>query len=681
MLFRSNDTATTEISTSSYTLSLHDALPILRIDVASLSEVAVTWPAHASSWALDCRMDYVFSGGGAIDMTFEATPRKREWPRGYIAFMWASYLQKALDRRIHFQGPGGWSAFGEEKEGGGIETGTVAFQGQPPTPQDDESAYFNLATSPEKRFSAPFYYGLVDGDGFPETRDDVMALIMMFDDAPATRFSLWNWGGDTRCPAWDWQWILRNPQVGRTYRHRSRMVYEPFTSPEAVADRCARGDWETPVPAGRPDADLLARLSPGAGPGNQQDDPVLLSLRLVEEGLPDLALPVLQTALSVPKFEVPAASLMDNIVRRKDPEDGCLAFWTEMLERHPGRAAVQFFHGRACEDKGRLAEAEESYRRSLAATNGNADQAVLKELRPMLARVLGRRGQDLLNTRQWQEAIPLFQEARELDPQERWHEVMLGQARAGQGDYGAALQLYLGVLRDHPEGRATSRLVDEAYRAMNDPAGRVGEWTRMTGAHPDTASCWLHLGMAQRDAGAPEEAETSLRRALDEDRGADPALTADIRAALAETLGALGRKALEEMNPARAEALLREAMRLNPQDRWHEVWLGKALAARGQHGEALETYRGVLRDHPDARETGQLVDETYRAMNDPAGRVAEWTRMTGAHPDSASCWLHLGKALEDAGNASAAAEAFGRARALNPKMEGLPAGDRTGAAP
>ena len=28
MLFRSNDTATTEIYTSSYTLSLHDALPI-----------------------------------------------------------------------------------------------------------------------------------------------------------------------------------------------------------------------------------------------------------------------------------------------------------------------------------------------------------------------------------------------------------------------------------------------------------------------------------------------------------------------------------------------------------------------------------------------------------------------------------------------------------------------------
>ena len=34
MLFRSNDTATTEIYTSSYTLSLHDALPIWVTGVA-----------------------------------------------------------------------------------------------------------------------------------------------------------------------------------------------------------------------------------------------------------------------------------------------------------------------------------------------------------------------------------------------------------------------------------------------------------------------------------------------------------------------------------------------------------------------------------------------------------------------------------------------------------------------
>ena len=37
MLFRSNDTATTEIYTLSYTLSLHDALPIFEIDRSGLA--------------------------------------------------------------------------------------------------------------------------------------------------------------------------------------------------------------------------------------------------------------------------------------------------------------------------------------------------------------------------------------------------------------------------------------------------------------------------------------------------------------------------------------------------------------------------------------------------------------------------------------------------------------------
>ena len=37
MLFRSNDTATTEIYTVEHTLSLHDALPIFRLQAPSLA--------------------------------------------------------------------------------------------------------------------------------------------------------------------------------------------------------------------------------------------------------------------------------------------------------------------------------------------------------------------------------------------------------------------------------------------------------------------------------------------------------------------------------------------------------------------------------------------------------------------------------------------------------------------
>ena len=60
MLFRSNDTATTEIYTGSYTLSLHDALPITRAQTARGSRLAITgggsWFADSS--ALKMRLAY-----------------------------------------------------------------------------------------------------------------------------------------------------------------------------------------------------------------------------------------------------------------------------------------------------------------------------------------------------------------------------------------------------------------------------------------------------------------------------------------------------------------------------------------------------------------------------------------------------------------------------------------------
>ena len=50
MLFRSNDTATTEIYTVSYTLSLHDALPILARRVLTLTWIIYEDAPKATRW-------------------------------------------------------------------------------------------------------------------------------------------------------------------------------------------------------------------------------------------------------------------------------------------------------------------------------------------------------------------------------------------------------------------------------------------------------------------------------------------------------------------------------------------------------------------------------------------------------------------------------------------------------
>jgi hypothetical protein len=81
---------------------------------------------------------------------------------------------------------------------------------------------------------------LVDGDGDPGTQDDTMAYVMMFDQSETIRFALWNFiknvagERDPHSPAWDWQFVVRNPEPGRTYSYRARVLYVPFVDEEQI---------------------------------------------------------------------------------------------------------------------------------------------------------------------------------------------------------------------------------------------------------------------------------------------------------------------------------------------------------------------------------------------------------------------------------------------------------------
>ena len=206
------------------------------------------WPAADSAWAIDCTMTYTFVEPDAIDMEFSATPRKETWPQGYLAFMWASYMNRTAERPIHFWGTDGekegWMSFGEDTDADpGFEVGTVAFQGVAPLPYEADSKTLNIIEHPTKQFVLPFYYGLLDGDHDLNTTDDRLAYILLFDQTASIRFALWNFiqdgtgKADPHSPAWDWQFVIRDPEVGQTYGYRMRVIVSPFTSREDVLAR------------------------------------------------------------------------------------------------------------------------------------------------------------------------------------------------------------------------------------------------------------------------------------------------------------------------------------------------------------------------------------------------------------------------------------------------------------
>lgn len=89
----------------------------------------------------------------------------------------------------------------------------------------------------EATFDLPFYYGRVHN----------MALILMFDKFEEWRFFMSPTGGGGNAlgpgyhnPAWDWSWVIKNPEVGRKYHCKIRLVYKPFVGQADVLDEYRR---------------------------------------------------------------------------------------------------------------------------------------------------------------------------------------------------------------------------------------------------------------------------------------------------------------------------------------------------------------------------------------------------------------------------------------------------------
>lgn len=216
-----------------------------RIEVHAKNAATLHWPAEHSAWGMACSMTYTLDDCG-VEMRFTATPGQARYPLGYAAMMWASYMGRARDRLIHFygmqEGQEQWLRFGEDLDEG-FETGTVRYHGVAPLPYEEGAQTLNILEHPGKTFLLPFYFGLLDGDGDLDTEADSLAYIMMFDQCESIRFALWNFirdpdrNFDPHSPAWDWQYVIHDPQVGQPYLYRARMEVVPFESREAVRKR------------------------------------------------------------------------------------------------------------------------------------------------------------------------------------------------------------------------------------------------------------------------------------------------------------------------------------------------------------------------------------------------------------------------------------------------------------
>lgn len=202
------------------------------------------WPSEGSQWGMEARMLYDLSTDGQVDLDFQCTPKDEKiYSKGFAAMMWASYMNRALNRNIRFWGREGehvgWVEFGTDTEGK-LEVGTVAHVDASPLPFETGAQTLNLIVHPNKKFITPFYYGLLDGDHDLTTTDDKLLYLVLFDQTETIRFAMWNFirndqgEPDTHSPAWDWQYVIRNPKANQPNGYRVRVVVSPFLGEEQV---------------------------------------------------------------------------------------------------------------------------------------------------------------------------------------------------------------------------------------------------------------------------------------------------------------------------------------------------------------------------------------------------------------------------------------------------------------
>ena len=180
-------------------------------------------------YGLESCLRYRMLENGTIEMTLECIPRRRSFRNGYVGLFWASYIHGPESLDIHFRGHGT-----DEPPASRWIRGVTPAHGQLSThlatgdrrtfPHDRKFPLTLVFNRSKHRYSQPWYYGVSHG----------MALVFMFRPKDEIRFSQSPSGGGQGNPAWDFQLLIPNYEVGRRYELVMRAMYVPYESPEQI---------------------------------------------------------------------------------------------------------------------------------------------------------------------------------------------------------------------------------------------------------------------------------------------------------------------------------------------------------------------------------------------------------------------------------------------------------------
>lgn len=169
-------------------------------------------------WGLESWTRYELLESGAIEMTFACVPRRATWKNNYLGLFWASYIDKPESLDIHFLAAPENRWIRGITPSHGVQATHRAANDDREFPHDSDFPLSLVFGFSAHRYSEPWYFGTCRG----------MALAQMFRRKDQVRFSQSPSGGGSGNPAWDFQFFIPEPKVGRRYELVMRALYMPM---------------------------------------------------------------------------------------------------------------------------------------------------------------------------------------------------------------------------------------------------------------------------------------------------------------------------------------------------------------------------------------------------------------------------------------------------------------------
>jgi hypothetical protein len=155
-----------------------------------------------------------------------------------VGLFWASYIHQPGSLDIHFKGhradepPAARWIRGVTPAHGVLST-HLASDDDRTFAHDPEFPLTLVFNRSRYRYSQPWYYGVSHG----------MALVFIFQPKDRIRMSQSPSGGGAGNPAWDFQHLIAEYEVGRRYQMVMRAMYLPYESPEQI-ETASKPHWK-----------------------------------------------------------------------------------------------------------------------------------------------------------------------------------------------------------------------------------------------------------------------------------------------------------------------------------------------------------------------------------------------------------------------------------------------------